>query len=676
MFGFSRRPVPSIETRTETGPTADEVPHTQTKRRLAEVLTTDSSLFGVNSETFKIDGVQAALALAFVSPHISFAAVMDRLSQLAGPTPVVAVSTAGELSNTRPGQLYHAAPASWDNIVIQLLSPELIQSVSIHTVPLHCEDIRSGQVALSRDQRVTKIANSLSSCTPNFPIHHVDTLALTFIDGLSVSEDYFMEAIYESGRFPCLFIGGSAGGKLDFRHTYIFDGRRTLENHAVVTFIKLAPGKRYSVLKSQNFKVTPTSFTVVDAAPETRTVNAVLDEETNMVVPFVEALSKRLHTAPERLMDKLSGQTFGVDMNGEIFVRSVNAIDVAAGSVKFYCDVNSGDDLHLVSATDFGGETRQAINSFLAGKPGAVTAILNDCILRRLNNQDRLGTVADAWPVPVAGFSTFGELFGININQTLSAIVFFDPEGQPFRDDFVDSFPVAYGRYQNYFTRCKLNRLRILNRLRSDVVRQIADHLGFVHQIETSLKEVAGIRGVMDGIRSTVLGAAAQGSGAGDQNAQQLSEEFTSLSRSMSGLRDVLAVIDGITGQTNLLALNATIEAARAGEAGRGFGVVANEVKKLANDTKATLGRTQSAIGGMESSLDLLGQIIEATRGQFLREEERYRGTIREVENIFAQSGVIDHALAGLNQVVAKQAGEVDRMTRGIDMLRYLDTKK
>ena len=104
--------------------------------------------------------------------------------------------------------------------------------------------------------------------------------------------------------------------------------------------------------------------------------------------------------------------------------------------------------------------------------------------------------------------------------------------------------------------------------------------------------------------------------------------------------------------------------------------MVANEVKKLANDTKATLGRTQSAIGGMESSLDLLGQIIEATRGQFLREEERYRGTIREVENIFAQSGVIDHALAGLNQVVAKQAGEVDRMTRGIDMLRYLDTKK
>jgi hypothetical protein len=628
------------------------------------------SLAGLSAEDFSFSGRPAALVLAYISPHVDFAHVAARLKALAGSPPVIAVSTAGELCSASAG-LYRPTGDRWASLTVQIFPPDLIEAVSIHRVGLHNQDIAEGKPKLSRDARIGAIAAELGRVTPSFPIEAERVFALTLVDGVSASENFLMEAVYRSGRFPCLFIGGSAGGKFDFKETSIFDGERALHGQAVIAFVRIAPGRRYGVFKSQNFARTSKSFTIIDASPEQRVVRGALAANGVDIAPFVEVLAAHFGVSGAEVPKKLGGHTFGVEIDGEFFVRSVSGVDVEAGTVSFYCDVNPGDELMLLKANDFVGQTRADYEAFLRGKPAPLGLILNDCILRRLNNSSELSRLDGLWGAPAAGFSTFGELFGINVNETLSAIVFFE-DAPNYRDDFLHDFPLHYARFVNYFTSCALKQARMLNGFRSAIIARMAEQLDFVKEIETALEKTSEMHEAMERVRGAIF-ASAKADLSDDAHSAQLSQQFQTLAESMSGLRNVLKVIDSIAGQTNLLALNATIEAARAGEAGRGFSVVALEVKKLATDTKSTLARTQGSIGGMEQSLAQLGGIIESTRARFEAEEARTRATIEQVESLFSQSGLIDRTLAGLSQLVSTQRIAAGEIQQEISRLRRIE---
>ncbi len=144
---------------------------------------------------------------------------------------------------------------------------------------------------------------------------------------------------------------------------------------------------------------------------------------------------------------------------------------------------------------------------------------------------------------------------------------------------------------------------------------------------------------------------------------QGSAERIQHLAGEVRNIGKVLDVIRAVSEQTNLLALNAAIEAARAGEAGRGFAVVADEVRTLAYRTQESTREIEQMIGSVQTTAE---QAVDSMRDSTLRAQgtlEITQASGAVLEDIFAAIGQINER----NLVIASAAEEQAQVAREVD---------
>jgi methyl-accepting chemotaxis protein len=614
------------------------------------------------------------LALVYLPPTVSnkaqlFSEVQNKLGSTIEH--IVTIMTSGCLSSENPKQGYYHDDSE-NKCIVHVFSDRLIQHVDIKVLdlPKHTthDDIPRHIESMRRTIEATQVS---------FQVDHTNTFALTFFAGLAAQENQFMEAFYSaSSPLNCDLIGGSAGGKLDFSSAPVGYHGKPSESSVILAFVQLTPEYMYAINNTHNFDKTDISFVIAESDNASRKVKTVLSDSGD-IETICAFLARKMNCAISELPDRLTGHSFAVTMNDQLMIRSVGAVDLEDQSIMLFCDTTFGERLTLVKVNNVAQSTNQSFQHFIkevGSEPVAMLAC--DCVLRRVQNPaDQLAKIDYSSVSNVSGWSSFGELSGNHVNNTSVQLLIIKRDANARLHESVTSYPRRLAGYRSYYKDIKLNQLQFVNRLQQDLIESLKKYEPIVASTTQSLQnmaEMAGANFEHQGKADQALNSLKQSTEQQVGKQQELTDSVDFLNGSTKEIIEVIGSIGGIADQTNLLALNAAIEAARAGEHGRGFAVVADEVRTLSSRTKGSLDQTEAVIDVVEKAVQRIITYTQSFNEQSSLQLSSTNQVAEVIEALMATSAeTLSQAEDGA-AVVARSKDEMEHIHSTTDKLNSL----
>ncbi len=193
-------------------------------------------------------------------------------------------------------------------------------------------------------------------------------------------------------------------------------------------------------------------------------------------------------------------------------------------------------------------------------------------------------------------------------------------------------------------------------------INYIFDEVNNIREEANSAKEVSALSVInMNNTIASVTDSMSQ--------IQGIHEKIDEFQEKIEQITEIIDIVKKLANQSNLLALNASIEASRAGEAGRGFAIVAGQVKELSSNTADSADTVVAYVEELEQSLSELKELIDTTTSHLQESNENVQHSVQDINNMSEHMDLINGRIHNIHDAVNTQTSVTGRFVHSIESM-------